>query len=42
MARSIEPNVADLANGWLKSYKLNYKLEQESLNAEIDKVDLVN
>lgn len=35
--QSIEPNIADLANGWLKSYKLNYKLEQESLNAEIDK-----
>ncbi|MBI5824742.1 MAG: N-6 DNA methylase [Chloroflexi bacterium] len=27
----------DLANGWLKSYKLKYKLEQESLNTEIDK-----
>lgn len=37
MAQSIEPNIADLANGWLKSHKLNYKLEQESLNAEIDK-----
>ena len=36
-AQSIEPNIADLANGWLKSYKLDYKLEQESLNAEIDK-----
>ena len=24
-------------NGWLKSYKLDYKLEQESLNSEIDK-----
>ncbi len=35
--QSIEPNVADLANGWLKSYKLNYKLEQEPLNREIDK-----
>ncbi|MEB4759075.1 N-6 DNA methylase [Chryseobacterium indologenes] len=35
--KSIEPNIADLANGWLKSYKLNYKLEQEPLNAEIDK-----
>jgi hypothetical protein len=32
MAQSIEPNIADLANGWLKSYKLDYKLEQESLN----------
>lgn len=37
MAQSIEPNIADLANGWLKSYKLNYKLEQETLNSEIDK-----
>ena len=36
-AQSIEPNIADLANGWLKSYKLDYKLEQESLNTEIDK-----
>lgn len=35
--QSIEPNIADLANGWLKSYQLNYKLEQESLNTEIDK-----
>lgn len=34
--QSIEPNIADLANGWLKSYKLDYKLEQESLNMEID------
>jgi len=34
---SVEPNIADLANGWLKSYKLDYKLEQESLNNEIDK-----
>ena len=35
--QSIEPNIADLVNGWLKSYGLDYKLEQESLNAEIDK-----
>ena len=34
--KSIEPNIADLANGWLKAYKLDYKLEQESLNTEID------
>lgn len=34
--KSVEPNIADLANGWLRSYKLNYKLEQESLNTEID------
>lgn len=37
MAKSIEPNIADLANGWLKKYELPYKLEQESLNSEIDK-----
>jgi hypothetical protein len=36
-SKSIEPNIADLVNGWLKSYKLDYKLEQESLNTEIDK-----
>ncbi len=36
MAKSIEPNIAELANGWLKSYRLDYKLEQESLNKEID------
>jgi len=35
--QSVEPNIVDLANGWLKSYKLDYKLEQESLNEEIDK-----
>lgn len=35
--QSIEPNIADLANSWLKLYKLDYKLEQESLNTEIDK-----
>ena len=34
--QSIEHNIADLANGWLKSYRLDYKLEQESLNSEID------
>ena len=35
--KSIEPNIADLASWWLKSYKLDYKLEQEELNSEIDK-----
>ena len=34
--QSVEPNIADLANGWMRSYKLDYKLEQESLNREID------
>lgn len=36
MAQSIEPNIADLANGWMKSYNLPYKLEQETINNEID------
>lgn len=35
--KSIEPNIADLANSWLKSYNLDYKLEQNPLNYEIDK-----
>ena len=35
--QSVEPNIADLVNGWLKDYELDYKLEQESLNSEIDK-----
>lgn len=35
--KSVEPNIADLVNGWLKEYDLDYKLEQESLNDEIDK-----
>ena len=34
--QSVEPNIANLVNGWLKSYKVDYKLEQESLNTEID------
>ena len=36
VVQSIEPIIADLANGWLKDYGLDYKLEQESLNIEID------
>ena len=35
--QSIEPIIADIGNKWLRDYKLNYKLEQESLNTEIDK-----
>ena len=35
--QSVEPNIADLANGWLRKYKLDYKLEQESINTSIDK-----
>ena len=37
IVQSVEPNIADRANGWLKSYNLDYKLEQESRNASIDK-----
>lgn len=37
MAKSIEPDIAELGNSWLRTYKLDYKLEQASLNAEIDK-----
>ena len=35
--QSVEPDIADLANGWMKSYNLVYKLEQASLNTDIDK-----
>jgi len=35
--QSVEPKIANLVNGWLKEYKLEYKLEQESLNPQIDK-----
>lgn len=35
--QSIEPIIADIGNGWLRRYKLDYKLEQEPLNKEIDK-----
>ncbi|MGT2925888.1 N-6 DNA methylase [Streptococcus cuniculipharyngis] len=35
--QSVEPNIADLVNSWLKNYQLDYKLEQETLNTEIDK-----
>lgn len=35
--KSIEPKIAEIGNSWLKSYGLDYKLEQESLNNEIDK-----
>lgn len=37
ISKSIEPNIAELGNGWLKSHKLDYRLEQASLNPEIDK-----
>jgi len=34
-AQSVEPQIADLANGWLKQYKLNYYIEQDAPNEEI-------
>ena len=37
MAQSIEPNIAELGNGWLREHGRDYKLEQEPLNTEIDK-----
>lgn len=33
----MEPQIAHLVNSWLTSYDLDFKLEQESLNDEIDK-----
>lgn len=35
--KSIEPKIAEIGNSWLKSYGLDYKLEQEPLNSEIDR-----
>ncbi|WP_445717657.1 HsdM family class I SAM-dependent methyltransferase [Flavobacterium sp.] len=37
MAQSIEPNIAQLGNSWLTQYHLPLRLEQESVNTEIDK-----
>lgn len=37
MTQSVEPEITDLVNGWLKSYGVDYKLQQASLNTEIDK-----
>lgn len=34
--KSVEPYIAQLGNGWLRAYGLDYKLEQEPLNREID------
>lgn len=34
--QSVEPDVALLANGWLKDYNLDYRIEQAGLNSEID------
>ncbi len=35
-SQSVEPNVVQIGNTWLKEYGLDYKLEQETLNTEID------
>ena len=35
MAQSVEPQIADLAHGWLKNYKLKYYIEQDASNEEI-------
>lgn len=35
MAQSVEPQIADLANGWLKQYRLKYFIEQDAPNTEI-------
>ena len=35
--QSIEPKITEIGNGWLKKYKLDYKLEHEHLNNDIDK-----
>lgn len=32
---SVEPQIADLANGWLKEYNLKYYIEQDAPNNEI-------
>ena len=35
MTQSVEPQIADLVNGWLKQYKLKYYIEQDAPNEEI-------
>ena len=35
MTQSVEPQIADLANGWLKQYNLKYYIEQDAPNEEI-------
>ena len=35
--KSVEPEIADLCNRWMHDMGLDYKLEQGSLNEEIDK-----
>ena len=35
--KSVEPQIADLCNRWMRDMGLDYKLQQEPLNEEIDK-----
>lgn len=35
MTQSVEPQIADLAHGWLKQYNLKYYIEQDAPNSEI-------
>lgn len=35
--KSVEPQIAELCNRWMRDMGLDYKLEQEPLNEEIDK-----
>lgn len=35
--QSVEPDIVNLCNGWLKEYGRKYRLEHENLNTEIDK-----
>ena len=35
--QSVEPQIANLVNGWMRSYDLDYKLEQQKLNESIDR-----
>lgn len=36
-SQSVEPQIELLGNSWLKSYRLDYKLKQESINTQIDR-----
>ena len=35
MAQSVEPQIKDLVQSWLKQYKLQYFIEQDAPNTEI-------
>jgi|GEM_PF-4064273 len=40
MAQSVEPQIADLANGWLKHYKLKYFIEVNSIRIMTEVIPL--